>query len=143
MQSVKIDSVPQGATVYTGVISTGRMGGILKRKEVGVTPIVVSISRKDGAVDLEKDGYQLMQVPLKRGTNPWFFGNFLMTSSLSTSIDTSTGASNEYDPDEYMVALEPLDWRRDTGQFLEMEEAGEAPLPDVRPLSSPAAPGSN
>jgi hypothetical protein len=145
-QSVKIDSVPQGARVYTAVLAHGRQGGLVKRAEVGVTPMTVSITRKDGVVELEKEGYELTRVPMKRGLNPWFFGNVLMTSLVSSCIDSSTGAINEYDPDEYRVELQPLAnvVPNATGAQAQpdvrpLEPQGQAPeeplVPDVRPLS--------
>jgi hypothetical protein len=109
-QTVKIDSIPQGATVTTAVqYGRGKKLALIKKHEEGVTPINVVITRKDGAVLLEKEGYKPVRVPLKRGSNPWVLGDVLMTSLISTSIDTSTGAAMEYDPDEYVVELVPDD----------------------------------
>lgn len=104
-QSIKIDSNPQGATVYTAV--KNKDGNLIKNTAVGVTPLSVTIPRKDGAVVLKKDGYAPAEVPLTRGMNGWIWGDILLTSPLSTSIDTSTGAAKEYDPEEYMVQLQP------------------------------------
>lgn len=149
-QSVRVDSVPQGAKVFTGVLSMNRPGNVKKRKEVGVTPMTVSITRKDGVVELEKPGYLLTRVPMRRGTNPWFLGNVLMTSLLSSMIDSSTGAISEYDPDQYRVEL-PRDDDYVPGPEATVEERaayvpppaaedGEEPyVPDVRPLSPPPA----
>jgi hypothetical protein len=146
-QSVKIDSVPQGARVFTAVQAHGRQGDLLKRTEVGVTPMTVSITRKDGVVELEKEGYQTTRVPMTRDTNPWFIGNFVMTSLVSTCIDVSTGAVNEYDPDEYRVEMQPLQPVMQPGgaagsgsvpgagkDAADDEEADEPFVPDVRPL---------
>lgn len=146
-QSVKIDSVPQGARVFTAVLAANRQGTLLKRKEVGVTPMTVSITRKDGVVELEKEGYQVTRVPMRRGMNPWFLGNVVLTSMLSSSIDSSTGAINEYDPDQYLVEL-PRDEAfltgagaaRQGGAATEQSTEEEEPwVPDVRPLSPPPA----
>lgn len=101
-QEITIDSNPQGATVYVTTIKDGVLG---PKTEAGQTPLTVLVPRKDGAIIVEKEGYQSQQVELVRGMNPWVFGDVLMTSLLSTSIDTSTGASNEYDPDQYFVEL--------------------------------------
>lgn len=65
------------------------------------------MSRKHGALFVEKEGYLAAEVSLTTKMNPWMWGNILLTSPLSTSIDTSTGASREYDPGEYMVDLQP------------------------------------
>ncbi|MES2490160.1 MAG: PEGA domain-containing protein [Pseudomonadota bacterium] len=103
-QSIKIDSSPQGATVYTAV--KDKNGNLINKAAVGVTPLSVTIPRKDGAVILEKGGYAAIEVPLNRGMNGWVWGDILLTSPLSTSIDTSTGAAKEYDPEEYLVQLQ-------------------------------------
>jgi hypothetical protein len=148
-QAVKVDSVPQGARVFTAVQEGGRQGALLKRKEVGVTPMTVTITRKDGVVELEKEGYQLTRVPMKRGMNPWFIGTLLFGSLVSTSVDTSTGAVNEYDPDEYRVELQRMASATVQRGAAEAEPAAagvrpagvqgeetEPPfVPDVRPLS--------
>jgi uncharacterized protein YceK len=115
-QNIEIDSEPSGATVtvgiekrdysyenntttYTKKISTSRIAG--------VTPITVSIPRKDGIVQISKEGYKTQLIEMKRGLNPWFLGNIVLTSLLSSSIDTSTGAISEYKPGQYMITLEP------------------------------------
>ncbi|BFM12383.1 hypothetical protein R50072_25360 [Simiduia litorea] len=105
-QSIKVDSVPSGAKVFIAT-KDQKTGAIGTRTEAGVTPITVSISRKDGVVILEKEGYQATEVVMQRTLNPWVWGDVVLTSLLSTSIDTSTGASNEYDPGEYTVELQP------------------------------------
>ncbi|HYC56340.1 MAG TPA: PEGA domain-containing protein [Candidatus Binatia bacterium] len=129
MQTVQIDSNPQGANVYTAVKNS--RGRVLNRKEAGVTPTSVSITRKDGAVLLEKPGYHPAEVPLNRGVNPWIIGDILLTSLLSTLIDASTGAINQYDPDQYLVELHPE------------EPDAAVPVPQEPAATSPAAaPGS-
>ena len=104
-QTVKISSNPEGATVYVAEIKDN---SILNKVAVGVTPLSASIARKDGAIVLEKEGYESTSVDLKKELNPWFWGNVLLGSLLSSFIDTSTGAMHEYDPGEYMVDLKPL-----------------------------------
>lgn len=101
-QDVKIDSYPSGASIFK---VTKDKEGVINRAQIGITPATVSISRKDAVISLEKEGYQNAEVPLKSSMNNWMWGNILLTSPLSTSIDTSTGASREYDPGEYTVEL--------------------------------------
>lgn len=104
-QHVKVSSNPAGATVYVAL----KKDGIVSNKvAVGVTPLTVNLSRKHGALFVEKEGYVATEVALTTKMNPWMWGNILLTSPLSTSIDTSTGASREYDPGEYMVDLQPV-----------------------------------
>jgi len=102
-QDVKIDSYPSGANIFK--VTKDKEGGIVNRAQIGVTPATISISRKEAVILIEKEGFQSAEVPLKSSMNSWMWGNILLTSPLSTSIDTSTGASNEYDPGEYTVEL--------------------------------------
>lgn len=104
-QEVKISSNPEGADVYIAVLSKDNQ--YVNKVKVGQTPLTVRVARKDGVVLLEKDGFQQTVVPMNRGMNPWVWGDILLTSPLSTSIDTSTGAAYEYDPGEYMVDMKP------------------------------------
>ena len=104
-QQVKVSSNPAGATV---LVALKKDGVVTNKVAVGVTPVTVTLSRKHGALFLEKEGYVATEVPLTTKMNPWMWGNILLTSPLSTSIDTSTGAAREYDPGEYMVDLQPV-----------------------------------
>ena len=106
-QSIEIDSDPKGATVTVGeeMVRNGKKT-MAASHIAGVTPLTVAISRKDGMIELTKEGYKTQQVDLKRGLNPWFFGDVILTSLLSSFIDTSTGALHEYSPGQYMITLE-------------------------------------
>jgi hypothetical protein len=104
-QLIKVSSNPAGATVYT---ATFKDKVISNKGVVGVTPVSVALSRKDGIIILEKEGYEPIQLDMKTKMNPWVWGDIILGSMLSTSIDTSTGASREYDPGEYMVDLKPV-----------------------------------
>ena len=108
-QQVKIASNPPGATVYTAMrTESNGQYSVTNKVAVGVTPLTVTLSRKHGAVMIEKDGYVPVDVALTTKMNPWVWGDILLTSPLSTSIDTSTGAAREYDPGEYVVDLKPV-----------------------------------
>lgn len=102
-QSISVSSVPEGAKVF--IVVKDQNGAVVDKTEAGVTPTDVVIPRKDGQITLEKEGYEPAEVPLVRKMNPWVWGDILLGSLLSTSIDTSTGASNEFDPGEYSVEL--------------------------------------
>ena len=109
-QQVKVSSNPAGATVYVALkkVDNNGQASVTNKVSVGVTPLTVTLSRKHGALFVEKEGYVATEVPLTTKMNPWMWGNILLTSPLSTSIDTSTGASREYDPGEYVVDLKPV-----------------------------------
>ena len=104
-QMVKVESNPSGAKIIVTTKAKPGSTAVAKRVEAGVTPATVSVSRKDGEVLLELEGYETAKVPLKPGFNAWVLGDVALGSLLSTSIDTSTGASNQYDPGQYLVDL--------------------------------------
>ena len=107
-QRVSIDSDPQGATVMIGKKKTKDKKTIMvEAYNAGVTPLIVELKRRGSTmVQISKDGYKTQDVQLKRTMNPWVWGDIALTSLLSTSIDTSTGACNEYKPGQYMISLE-------------------------------------
>jgi hypothetical protein len=108
-QTIKVDSNPQGARIFTAEKTTEHGKTVYaNRAEAGVTPGTVAIPRKDGAVLLEKDGYEPTEVPLNRRMAGWVWGDIVLLSLLSTSIDTSTGAAKEYDPREYLVEMKAI-----------------------------------
>ncbi|HEX8611746.1 MAG TPA: hypothetical protein VF800_10715 [Telluria sp.] len=109
-QQVQVSSNPPGATVYTALKITDSQGqvSVTNKVAVGATPLTVTLSRKHGAMFVEKAGFVPTEVPLTTKMNPWMWGNIVLGSPLSTSIDTSTGASREYDPGEYMIDLQPV-----------------------------------
>jgi uncharacterized protein YceK len=109
-QRVTFDSEPQGATVTIG--KKAKKGGqvtLVKSINAGVTPLEVELPRRGSTmVQLSKEGFETQTVELKRTINNWFLGDVALLSPLSTSIDTSTGAVNEYKRGQYMVTLQPL-----------------------------------
>ncbi len=108
-QELKISSNPVGAEVYVGTRTLeNNVPGIINKVKVGVTPMIVRLSRKSGAIELQMPGYSPVRVPLVTKMNPWVWGDILLTSPLSTSIDTSTGAAIEYDAGEYMIDMKPV-----------------------------------
>ena len=107
-QEVKVSSNPVGATVYIGTRSKEAPTVMNNRVAVGKTPLTVRISRKDGAIAIENEGFEPVQVALVTKMNNWVWGDILLTSPLSTSIDTSTGAAYEYDPGEFMIDMKPV-----------------------------------
>jgi hypothetical protein len=104
-QQIKVSSNPEGASVY---VALKKNETVTNKVLVGVTPLTVTLSRKHGAMFVEKAGFVPTEVPLTTKMNPWMWGNILLTSPLSTSIDVSTGASREYDPGEFLIELQPV-----------------------------------
>ena len=105
-QEIQVNSNPSGATVLIGNLA--KDGTPINMVAAGVTPLKVRISRKSGAITVEKAGYTGVNIPMTTKMNPWVWGDIALGSPLSTSIDTSTGAANEYDPGEYTIDLKPL-----------------------------------
>ena len=108
-QKVTFDSDPSGAKVVIGKKKKkdGEMT-MVDSYDAGVTPLTVELSRRHSTiVQISMEGYKTKEVELKRKINNWVLGDVALTSPLSTSIDTSTGACNEYKPGQYMVTLQP------------------------------------
>jgi len=108
-QSITIDTEPKGATVTVGEENKKDGKKIMSVHHIaGVTPLTIALARKDGMIAISKEGYKTQDVELNRGINPWFWGDVVLTSLLSSFIDTSTGAIHEYKPGQYMITLEPV-----------------------------------
>lgn len=109
-QEIKISSNPAGAAVFVGhqrMENDVAVSYFNNTAQVGVTPMTVRVPRKNAVIELRHPGYQPTPVPLVITMNPWVWGDILLTSPLSTSIDSSTGAINQYDPGEYMIDMKP------------------------------------
>ena len=108
-QKVTFDSDPSGAKVVIG--KKKKKDGettMVDSYDAGVTPLTVELSRRQSTiVQISMEGYKTKEVELKRKMNNWVLGDLALTSPLSTSIDTSTEACNEYKPGQYMVTLQP------------------------------------
>jgi len=104
-QNVKIDSNPKGAEIYITVMDDG---AIVSQTKAGVTPATVALPRKDGVLVLKKEGYRDTTVTPEKRMNGWVWGDIALLSLLSTSIDTSTGAAKEIDPNEFLVEMKPV-----------------------------------
>ena len=99
-QSITFNSTPSGAEV----ISNGMT--------MGVTPLTLDIKRSDGktgkVISIRKEGYKDEQINMTTKFNGTFWGNALIGGTIGSSIDSSTGATIEYDPGNYHVTLTPL-----------------------------------
>lgn len=108
-QQIAFDSNPNSADV------------LVDGNKVGVTPCIAVLPRSKlpPRVELKKDGYQTVQVPVMSRFNYWVIGNVLWGwfSTTGFAVDfTSHDATVEYDPNRYFTTLEPL-----------KSPAGEAP----------------
>lgn len=137
-QRVTLDSDPQGATVVIGKEADSDSDEFIKDSyQAGVTPLTVELPRRGSTmVRISKEGYKTQTVDLERTMNPWVWGDIALTSPLSTSIDTSTGAANQYKPGEYMITLQPDDTKN-------IKEPNDANAPDeIEDIKEPDAPSA-
>ena len=103
-QKVNFDSAPAGASIFVGKLEKDTVVDLVNTGEV--TPHTLEISRKNVVVIFKKEGFKDTNVVLKTSINGWFFGNIIVGGILGSSIDSSTGAMNKYDPDNFFVEME-------------------------------------
>lgn len=93
-QKLTFDSAPEGAAVF--------MNG----QQLGITPLTADVQREKGVVlTFKKDGYNTVSVVADTNLNPWFWGDVVATSLLSTTVDFVTGSTVKYSQDRYFVTL--------------------------------------
>jgi len=82
-QDVRVTSDPPGAAVT--VLTREKSGEEIVRSTPGVTPIVLSLTRRDPniVVRLSKEGCSPVDVPLKRSVSGWTAGNLIIANPLS------------------------------------------------------------
>ena len=96
-QHVTVETSPAGAQVVD------QPSG-----ESFTSPVVMELSKRDQhRIVISKDGYQTVEVQLKREVQPhwWILGAF--TLGLSIIIDAISGALVDITPDYLYVPLEP------------------------------------
>jgi len=95
-QELPVYSTPSGAIVTVGSMKQ-------------TTPATFSLDRRQGAyvIKVEMDGYESVEIKLKKGTNGWVFGNILLglTGIIGIIVDISNGSAKKFVPDEVDVNL--------------------------------------
>ena len=93
-QNIPIISNPSGAIVTVGA----------QRQE---SPATFILDRRQEVylVKIEKEGYEPVEVTLKKGINGWVFGNILFGGIIGLIIDISTGSASKFTPNEVEVNL--------------------------------------
>ncbi|MFC1510041.1 PEGA domain-containing protein [Candidatus Omnitrophota bacterium] len=88
-QDLPVYSSPSGAIVSVGTMKQ-------------TSPATFALDRRQGAyvVTVEKDGYESVEVKLKKGVNGWVFGNIVFGGIIGLVIDISTGSASKFTPDE-------------------------------------------
>lgn len=95
-QEVAVSSTPSGAKVVV-------MGA-----HMATTPGIIKLDRKDSNIVLrfEKDGYEPVEVALRRSVDGWIAGNILFGGLIGLVIDFASGAAYKLSPPEVQAALQ-------------------------------------
>jgi hypothetical protein len=72
-----------------------------------VSPAIFVLNRKEPMyfVKIEKEGYEPVEITLKRDVNGWVWGNVLLGGLIGLAIDMSVGAAYKLTPKEIDVDL--------------------------------------
>ena len=96
-QSLPVITIPSGAIVT-----------INGMKQVSPATFILDRRMESYTIRVEKEGYESLEITLKKGLNGWVFGNILwglLGGVIGVVIDTSTGAINKFTPTEVEVNL--------------------------------------
>ena len=72
-----------------------------------VSPATFILDRRQGVyvVKVQKEGYETVEVTLKKGVNGWVFGNLIFGGIIGLVIDISSGSASKFTPTEVDVNL--------------------------------------
>ena len=95
-QQLPVVTNPSDAVVTVGTI-----------RQVSPATFVLDRRQELYVVKIEKDGYEPVQITLRKGVNGWVFGNILFGFSgiIGLVIDLSTGAASKFQPSSVEVSL--------------------------------------
>lgn len=94
-QQVSITSVPEGAEV------------LVNGATIGKTPMTYALQRGEGTVlTVKKEGYATIDRTLNTELNSMFWGNIIFGGVFGSTTDSSTGASIEYSPGQFVFNLD-------------------------------------
>lgn len=93
-QQVPVVTNPSGATVTVGTMTQA-------------SPATFLLDRRQGVyvVKVEKEGYQPVEIVLKKDVNGWVWGNIIFGGLIGLVIDISSGSASKFAPDEVEVNL--------------------------------------
>lgn len=93
-QQVPVVTNPSGATVTVGTMTQA-------------SPATFLLDRRQGVyvVKVEKEGYQPIEIVLRKGVNGWVWGNLIFGGLIGLVIDISSGSASKFTPDEVEVNL--------------------------------------
>jgi len=93
-QNLPVVSNPSGAKVI--------VNGVQQQ-----SPCTLVLDRKQllYQVRVEKEGYEPVEITLRKGVNGWIWGNLLFGGIIGLIIDICTGSVNKFTPTELEVSL--------------------------------------
>lgn len=93
-QEVSIASAPTGARVLVDGV------------DAGVTPFLADLKRKDKhVIRIEMEGYEPFELPLRRSTSGWVWGNLVFGGLPGLAIDAITGGLYKLEPTQVSASL--------------------------------------
>ena len=93
-QQVSISSTPSNARVT------------VDGQPQGATPAIVLLKRKDlHTVRLELDGYQPVEIALRRKVSGWVWGNIIFGGLIGLAVDAGTGGMYKLTPEQLTTTL--------------------------------------
>lgn len=93
-QDIGLASTPSGAKV------------MLDNKELGVTPTIAKLSRKDNhVVHFALDGYQPTDLTITRSVSGWVWGNIVFGGLVGLAVDAISGGLYKLSPDQLTATL--------------------------------------
>jgi PEGA domain len=94
-QEVGISSTPTGAAV------------MIDNKDVGVTPVIRKLSRKDNhVVRIQMAGYQPFETTLTHSVSGWVWGNVAFGGLIGLAVDAASGGIYKLTPEQVEGALQ-------------------------------------
>lgn len=98
-QEIAVNSQPSGAKV------------VVRGVHMATTPAVIELDRKESNIVLrfEKEGYEPVEIALKRGTDAWIAGNIIFGGVIGLIVDFTNGAAYKLSPETIQVELDRLD----------------------------------
>lgn len=95
-------TIMHGTAEDIGLSSTPTNARVMvDNHEVGKTPTVVKLSRKDNhIVRMELDGYQPFEATITRGTSGWVWGNLVFGGLIGLVVDATSGGLYKLTPEQ-------------------------------------------
>lgn len=95
-QNIPVVSSPSGAIVTIGAM-----------KQMSPATFILD-KKQDYVVKVEKEGYEPVEIVLRKGVSGWVWGNILLGligGVIGVSIDMGTGAASKFEPSSVEVNL--------------------------------------